>query len=146
MSDCLWADQIKLQAWLISATGVFFCFFRLFVFSVSQQHERRGLHHLLSMTMYAGLQPPANPRAVERKTRFYLWVLKVQLIKLDPKNFSQNYLIILNTFKSTLYQQLCHRWHVTYVQSIIAIITVIASTLYHNSTMALCQRRHTDHK
>lgn len=24
MSDCLWADKIKLQAWLISATGVFF--------------------------------------------------------------------------------------------------------------------------
>lgn len=25
MSDCLWADKIKLQAWLIPATGVFLC-------------------------------------------------------------------------------------------------------------------------
>ncbi len=47
MSDCLWADKIKLQASLISATGVF---------SLSHYNMRdRGFYHLLRMLMYAGL-------------------------------------------------------------------------------------------
>lgn len=32
MSDCLWGDKIKLQAWLISATAVFFFFLSLSFF------------------------------------------------------------------------------------------------------------------
>lgn len=47
MSDCLRADKIKLQASLISATGVF---------SLSHNNMRdRGFQRLLRMIMYSGL-------------------------------------------------------------------------------------------
>lgn len=47
MSDCLQADKIKLQAWLISATGVF---------SLSHNNMRDGaFRRLLGMITYSGL-------------------------------------------------------------------------------------------
>lgn len=39
---------------------------------------------------------------------------------------------ILHLIDLTLYERLCHQWHVMYVQNIIAIITVISLVLYHN--------------